>query len=32
MIINAFPDNPGRGHLVMGLVFGMIFALPWIIV
>jgi oligogalacturonide transporter len=32
MIINAFPDNPGHGHLVMGIVFGIIFALPWIIV
>jgi len=32
MIIGAFPENPGRGHLVMGIVFGIIFALPWIIV
>ncbi len=32
MIIRAFPDNPGRGHLVMGIVFGLVFALPWGIV
>jgi oligogalacturonide transporter len=32
MIIESFPANPGRGHLVMGIVFGIIFALPWVIV
>jgi len=32
MIIEAFPGNPGRGHLVMGIVFGVIFALPWVVV
>jgi len=32
MIIEAFPDDPGRGHLVMGIVFGIFFALPWLIV
>jgi oligogalacturonide transporter len=32
MIIEAFPDNPGQGHLVMGIVFGLIFALPWLFV
>ena len=32
MIIDAFPGDPGRGHLVMGVVFGLLFALPWIIV
>ncbi len=32
VIIRSFPANPGRGHLVMGAVFGLIFALPWVIV
>jgi oligogalacturonide transporter len=32
MIIDAFPGDPGKGHLVMGIVFGFIFALPWIFV
>lgn len=32
MIIDAFPGDPGRGHLAMGLVFGILFALPWAIV
>ncbi len=32
MIIEAFPGNPGRGHLAMGIAFGILFALPWIIV
>ncbi|HEY9055451.1 MAG TPA: MFS transporter [Rectinemataceae bacterium] len=32
MIIDAFPSDPGKGHLVMGVVFGIIFALPWIFV
>ena len=31
MFVDAFPD-PRQGHLVMGLVFGLIFALPWIVV
>jgi oligogalacturonide transporter len=32
MIIDAYPSDPGQGHLVMGIVFGIIFALPWVIV
>jgi len=32
MIIDAFPGDPGKGHLAMGIVFGLIFALPWIFV
>ena len=32
MIIDSFPGDPGKGHLVMGIVFGLIFALPWIFV
>ncbi len=32
LIIDAFPGDPGRGHLVMGLAFGLFFALPWIVV
>lgn len=32
MIIGSFPGNPGRGHFVMGIVFGLVFALPWVIV
>ncbi len=32
MIIDAFPGDPGRGNLVMGIAFGLFFALPWIIV
>ncbi|MBN2875860.1 MAG: MFS transporter [Spirochaetales bacterium] len=32
MILGAFPDAPGTGHLVMGIVFGTIFALPWVFV
>ncbi|MBN2875663.1 MAG: MFS transporter [Spirochaetales bacterium] len=31
LIINAF-DDPRTGHLVMGLVFGALFAAPWIVV
>jgi oligogalacturonide transporter len=30
-IINAF-DDPGRGHMAVGLVFGFLFAVPWIFV
>lgn len=32
MIIEAFPGDPGRGHLVMGIIFGVLFALPWVFV
>jgi oligogalacturonide transporter len=32
MIINAYPSDPGRGHLMMGIVFGIFFALPWLFV
>lgn len=32
VIIGAFPGNPGRGHLMMGIIFGILFALPWIFV
>ncbi len=32
MIIGAFPGDPGKGRLVMGIAFGLFFALPWIIV
>ncbi|MDP3177484.1 MAG: MFS transporter [Spirochaetaceae bacterium] len=32
MIIDAFPGDPGRGHLVMGIAFGLFFALPWVVV
>jgi oligogalacturonide transporter len=31
VIINAFPD-PRAGHMAMGLIFGALFAAPWIIV
>jgi len=31
IIINSFPD-PRAGHLAMGLIFGALFAAPWIIV
>jgi len=31
MLVDAFPD-PRQGHLVMGIVFGLVFALPWILV
>ncbi len=31
VVINAFPD-PRAGHLAMGLIFGALFAAPWIIV
>ncbi|MBU0927708.1 MAG: MFS transporter [Spirochaetes bacterium] len=31
VLINAFPD-PRAGHLAMGLVFGALFAAPWIVV
>lgn len=31
-IIDAFPGDPGKGHLVMGIAFGLFFALPWIAV
>jgi oligogalacturonide transporter len=29
-IISAFPGDPGMGHLAMAMVFGAIFALPWV--
>jgi oligogalacturonide transporter len=29
-IVDAFPD--GQGYLVMGIVFGLLFAIPWILV
>ena len=32
MIIDAFPSDPGRGHLAMGIAFGVFFALPWVFV
>jgi oligogalacturonide transporter len=30
-IINAFDDS-GRGHMMVGLIFGLLFAIPWIFV
>jgi oligogalacturonide transporter len=32
LMIDAFPGDPGKGHLAMGIAFGLLFALPWIIV
>lgn len=31
-IINMFASNPSTGYMVMAMVFGVIFALPWIFV
>ena len=32
LLIDAFPADPGKGHLAMGIAFGLLFALPWIVV
>ncbi len=31
-VINLFPDSPQTGHMVMGFVFGAVYALPWVFV
>lgn len=32
MIVDAFPGDPAKGHLAMGIAFGILFAAPWIVV